>query len=67
MTAGDIAARFSCSWATSSRHLEVLQEAGLVRVEKKGRGRIYAAVYEHLHRVAGDWLARFARDAKRTP
>ena len=31
MTAGEIAERFSCSWPTTSRHLKVLRDAGLVR------------------------------------
>lgn len=39
MTAGEIAERFSCTWPTTSRHLRVLESAGLVRVEKRGRAR----------------------------
>ena len=30
MTAGEIAARFSCRWPTVSRHIQVLERAGLV-------------------------------------
>jgi len=41
MTAGEIAERFSCRWPTVSRHMKVLERAGLVRVEKKGRERLY--------------------------
>ena len=37
MTAGEIAGRFACTWPTTSRHLRILKEAGLVRVEKRGR------------------------------
>jgi DNA-binding transcriptional ArsR family regulator len=37
MTAGEIASRFSCSWPTTTRHLQVLEAAGLVRVETRGR------------------------------
>ncbi|HMJ12152.1 MAG TPA: metalloregulator ArsR/SmtB family transcription factor, partial [Polyangiaceae bacterium] len=41
MTAGEIAERFACSWPTTTRHLRVLEAAGLVRVEKRGRERVY--------------------------
>jgi DNA-binding transcriptional ArsR family regulator len=41
MTAGEIADRFACSWPTTTRHLRTLETAGLVRVERKGRERIY--------------------------
>ena len=58
--AGDIAGRFSCSWPTTSRHLKVLVDAGLVAVERRGRERIYRLDRERLLRVAGDWLEWFA-------
>lgn len=59
MTAGEIAGRFSCSWATTSRHLKILQEAGLVRVESRGRERSYLLDRLRLQRVAGRWLSIF--------
>lgn len=59
MTAGAIADRFHCSWPTTTRHLKVLREAGLVTVEKQGRERIYALEGDRLRRVVGDWLAWF--------
>jgi DNA-binding transcriptional ArsR family regulator len=60
MTAGEIAVRFACSWPTTSRHLGQLELAGLVRVERRGRERVYAVDRERLDRVAGGWLAHFA-------
>jgi DNA-binding transcriptional ArsR family regulator len=60
MTAGEIASRFGCSWPTTSRHLQKLQAAGLVRVERRGRERIYRVDREKLDRVAGGWLGYFA-------
>jgi DNA-binding transcriptional ArsR family regulator len=60
MTAGEIAARFECTWPTTSRHLGQLREAGLVRVERRGRERVYALDRERLERVAGRWLGHFA-------
>ena len=65
MTAGDIAARFSCSWPTTTRHLKVLEEAGLVRVEKRGRERVYRLDGKRLRKVTAGWLRWFRNsDAK---
>jgi DNA-binding transcriptional ArsR family regulator len=61
MTAGDIAARFSCSWPTTTRHLRVLLDAGLVRVRRQGRERVYSLDARRLRRVAGGWLRWFGR------
>jgi ArsR family transcriptional regulator, arsenate/arsenite/antimonite-responsive transcriptional repressor len=59
MTAGEIARRFSCSWPTTSRHLKVLVEAGLVGVEKRGREWVYILDADRLRRVVGGWLSWF--------
>src|SRR5258705_9329869 len=59
MTSGAIASRFECSWPTTTRHLRVLEEAGLVRVELQGRERIYRLDSDRLVKVAGSWLKRF--------
>jgi DNA-binding transcriptional ArsR family regulator len=61
MRASDIATRFSCSWPTTSRHLKVLEEAGLVAVTQEGRERFYELETDHLESVVGDWLAAFRR------
>jgi len=61
MTAGEIADRFACSWPTTTRHLGVLQEAGLVSVEKRGRERIYKLEAERLLSITGEWLDWFRR------
>lgn len=63
MTAGEIASRFGCSWPTTTRHLGVLQEAGLVRVEKRGRERVYRVDRQRLDDVAGGWLRVLAAPA----
>jgi DNA-binding transcriptional ArsR family regulator len=58
MTAGEIAERFSCRWPTISRHMKILERAQLVRIEKKGRERLY-----HLDRnrlsIARYWFTSF--------
>jgi len=59
MTSGAIAARFDCSWPTTTRHLRVLEEAGLVRVELDGRERVYKLDADRLRAVAGSWIGRF--------
>jgi DNA-binding transcriptional ArsR family regulator len=43
MTSGEIAEQFSKAWSTTTRHLAVLRDAGLVTVEKRGRERVYRA------------------------
>ena len=63
LSAGEIASRFSCSWPTTSRHLKVLVDAGLVRVEKEGRERFYRLDGDRLDGVAGRWLRHFRRGA----
>jgi DNA-binding transcriptional ArsR family regulator len=56
MTAGEIAKRFSCSWPTTTRHLRLLESAGLVSVEKHGRESHYVLNAKRLHEVVGGWL-----------
>jgi DNA-binding transcriptional ArsR family regulator len=57
--AGEIAERFDCSWPTTTRHLRVLEEAGLVRVEQEGRERFYVLDADRLRSVAGAWIENF--------
>ena len=59
MTAGDIAARFACRWPTTTRHLRVLEAAGLVRVEKRGRERVYRLEKKRLLGITEQWLTSF--------
>lgn len=48
LTAGEIAARFDMSKPAISKHLAVLENAGLVRSEKRGQFVHYALVRECL-------------------
>lgn len=59
MTAGDIAKRFAHSWPTTTRHLRVLEDAGLVSVVKVGRERHYRLEKERLLAVTREWLGWF--------
>jgi len=58
MSAGEIAKRFSCAWPTTSRHLRVLERAGLIHWEKRGRMRHYRIDRAKLALV-DEWLAWF--------
>ena len=40
-TSGEIAEKFSTSWATVSRHLSVLKDAGLILAERNGQHVVY--------------------------
>lgn len=62
MTSGEIASRFDCSWPTVTRHLRVLETAGLVQVALRGRERVYRLNALRLRDVAGCWLSRFGRE-----
>jgi DNA-binding transcriptional ArsR family regulator len=62
MTAGEIAKVFAHAWQTTTRHLQVLESAGLLRHERQGRRRIYSIEKKRLELVR-DWLAWFSRKA----
>ena len=62
MTAGEIARRFGCSWPTTTRHLLILESAGLVRVEKRGRERVYRLDTNRLLDVASGWFKSFSAE-----
>lgn len=59
MTSGELANRFDCTWPTTTRHLGVLTEAGLITVTRDGRQRRYQLAVDRLDSVAGHWIDRF--------
>ena len=63
MSAGEIAAIFAHAWQTTTRHLQVLEAAGLLTHERRGRMRIYRLERKRLALVS-DWLAHFQRPVK---
>ena len=63
MTAGEIAAMFESAWPTTTRHLKVLEAAGLLKHERRGRTRIYRIQQQRLELVR-DWLAHFSKNSK---
>jgi DNA-binding transcriptional ArsR family regulator len=64
MSAGEIAARFRHSWPTTTRHLGVLEQAGLVTAAQHGRVRFYQANHQPLELVR-QWLGWFDKQQQR--
>jgi DNA-binding transcriptional ArsR family regulator len=60
MSAGGIAAMFEHAWPTTTRHMRVLESAGLIRHERSGRSRVYRIERARLE-LARDWIAWFFR------
>jgi DNA-binding transcriptional ArsR family regulator len=56
LTAGDLAARFEQSWPTTTRHLAILVESGMITVRKSGRERVYSVSRDSLVGGLGLWL-----------
>ena len=57
LPSGYLAKRFAHSWPTTTRHLRVLQDAGIVAVRREGRSSVYRLERDRLRRVVGGWLA----------
>ena len=64
MTAGQIAARFAHAWPTTTRHLNVLVDAGLVTRRRAGREVRYEVNHARVA-VAEEWLAYLRRPPER--
>jgi DNA-binding transcriptional ArsR family regulator len=63
MTAGEIAQMFKHAWPTTTRHMKVLESAGLLRHEREGRVRRYRIDCRRLELVR-QWLAWFSKPPK---
>ena len=57
-TAGEIAGRFQHKWPTTTRHLRILEDAGLLCQERQGRTRVYTLDKNRLALVS-EWLGWF--------
>ena len=62
MTAGDIAGRFQHAWPTTTRHVRLLESAGLLEQTKDGRRRLYRVNRDKLQLIR-TWLQWFFEDA----
>ena len=56
LTAGEIASRFSMSKPAISKHLQILENAGLVKSEKSGQFVTYALVRENLANTLNNFV-----------
>jgi DNA-binding transcriptional ArsR family regulator len=66
LSSGQIAERFPSAWATISRHLGVLKEAGLITAERNGNSIIYevnTTVLQELVQHLMDWAKPGGDDA----
>jgi DNA-binding transcriptional ArsR family regulator len=57
MLGGEIADLLSCSWPTTTSHLQNLEKAGLVTVEKQGREQLYEINAKRLDIVL-KWISK---------
>jgi len=57
LPSGYLAKRFGHSWPTTTRHLRVLEDSGLVEVSRRGRTSNYRLKRDFVQHVLGDWLA----------
>ena len=60
LPSGYLASRFGHSWPTTTRHLGVLEKAGLVEVRRQGRTGQYRIKREQLTRVLAAWMENLA-------
>jgi len=71
LPSGYLAQRLDNSWPTTTRHLHVLEAAGVVSMRREGRSSIYRLEREHVQQVVGGWLALLVpstgRDVWRSP
>jgi ArsR family transcriptional regulator len=59
LTAGEIAARFDMSKPAISKHLQILENAGLIRGEKRGQFVHYALVRDSLVNTLNGFVQHF--------
>jgi len=59
LTAGEIAERFDMTKPSLSKHLRILEDAGLVKSEKRGQFVHYSVADDNLLATLHDFLAAF--------
>src|SRR5690242_21885466 len=63
-TSGEIAEQFPTAWATISRHLGALRDAGLILSERNGQQIVYelnTTVFQDLVEHLLDWVRQIGR------
>jgi ArsR family transcriptional regulator, arsenate/arsenite/antimonite-responsive transcriptional repressor len=64
LTAGEIAERFEISKPALSKHLSILQNAGLIEGEKKGQFVHYRLAKDNLFASMNDFLVNFCPEGR---
>lgn len=64
LTAGEIAQRFDISKPALSKHLNILENAGLISGEKKGQYVHYSLVKNNLFASMNDFLVNFCPEGR---
>lgn len=64
LTAGEIAQRFEISKPALSKHLNILENAGLISGEKKGQYVHYSLVKDNLFASMNDFLVNFCPEGR---
>jgi DNA-binding transcriptional ArsR family regulator len=62
MSSHDIARRFTIPWQGVSRHLRLLNEAGLISCDVRRNERAYSLNRDQLRKVAGRWVMRVSTE-----
>ena len=69
-TSGEIAEQFPTAWATISRHLGALRDAGLILSERNGQQIVYelnTTVFQDLVEHLLDWVRPTRSDGAKRP
>ena len=61
MSAGEIADMFEHAWPTTTRHIKVLESAGLLKQSREGRSRIYS-IDRRRFGLAREWIEWFYKN-----
>src|SRR5690606_27768122 len=59
MPAGEIVGAFKYKWPTITRHMQLLEKAGLISVTKSGTQNLYEFKREKMTSVLENWLKWF--------
>ena len=59
LPSGYLAARFQHSWPTTTRHLKVLEEAGLVLTQKSGREKLHFLNPVPIRLIHDRWIDKY--------
>lgn len=65
MTVGEIAEKFDMAMPSISKHLSVLNQAGLVHQQKRGQHIIYSIAADHLANSLYSFLTPFCPEARK--